>query len=102
MTQITEEEIIQINRVKPMTAFEFLLSMCPSLPMSIETPCIAASNSEVRRWLEQSAVIINGVKPKPKDIITFPVTSLIFFPKSKPVLDGEGKVIKLSRKTTVI
>lgn len=102
MSQISDHEIIEINTVKPMTALEFVISMRPAVPMSIEGDCKPASNSEIRRWLEQSAVVINGVKPKPKDLITFPVTSLIFFPKSKATYDENGKLLTRSRKTTVI
>jgi hypothetical protein len=50
--------------------------------MSIEKPCTVPSNSEIRRWLNQSAVLVNGVTPKAEDKIVFPITQLIFFPKS--------------------
>jgi len=93
-------EIIEIDRVK-MTALQFVLSMRPAIPMSAETPCTQASNSEIRRWLDQSAVIINGKKPKANEQITLPVTSLIFFPKSKSTTREDGRVIP-SRRTTVI
>lgn len=92
---------IDIDFVK-MTALEFLISMRPALPMSVENPCKQASNSEIRRWLDQSSVIINGVKPKSKDVVNFPVTSLVFFPKSKATFNDEGKMITTSRKTTLI
>ena len=29
------------------------------------------------------AVLINGTRPKPQDAINFPVTELVFFPKSQ-------------------
>lgn len=41
-----------------------------------------ASNSDIRRWLENGSVLINGVKPKPRDIINFPLEQLIFFPNN--------------------
>jgi len=59
------------------------------IPMSIEKECEPASNSEVRRWLRNKAVLINGARPGPEDEIQFPITQLVFFPKAK-------------RKTTVI
>lgn len=59
------------------------------IPMSIERPCTVASGSEVRRWLKNKAVIINGKTPSPEDEVTFPIKQLVFFPKSK-------------RKTTVL
>lgn len=52
------------------------------LPMSTERPCTIASNSELRRWFDKQSVVINGIKPKFNDVIEFPVTQLIFFPKS--------------------
>lgn len=91
MEQIPEDEIINIITMPiEMTALEFVLSMRPCVPMSRERKADGtaennglASNSEVRRWLDQSAVIINGKKPKAKEKITLPVTQLIFFPKSE-------------------
>lgn len=59
------------------------------IPMSIERPCTVASGSEVRRWLKNKAVLINGQTPGPEDEVSFPINQLIFFPKSK-------------RKTTVL
>jgi len=41
------------------------------------------SNNEVRRWLLNGSVIINGCTPGPSDTIPFPIEELIFFPKSK-------------------
>lgn len=60
------------------------------IPMSIEKPCTIPSKSEIKRWLNQSSVLINGSKPKAEEEVQFPITELVFFPKSK------------SRKTTVI
>ena len=64
-----------------MKALAFLLSLRPALPMGLDNK--PASNSEVRRWLSNGAVEINGNRPKAEDIIAFPVTSLIFFPNGK-------------------
>lgn len=69
------------------TAFEFI-KWFGVLPLSIEKPpnkeraASPPSNSEIRRWLDQGSVQINGVAPKANDIITFPMTQLVFFPKS--------------------
>ena len=66
-----------------MTAYEYLCSL-PYVPMAqLGNKPIIASKSERRRWLDGSAVIINGVRPKPKEIIKFPVWQLVFFPKGK-------------------
>jgi len=51
-------------------------------PHSIERSG-ASSWSEVRRWLENGAVEINGKRPKPNDPLEWPVWSLVFFPGSK-------------------
>ena len=40
-----------------------------------------ASNSEVRRWMENSAVRFNGKAMKPKDMLDFPLLSVVLFPK---------------------
>ncbi len=57
--------------------------------MSIEIPCTEATNTEIKRWLKNGAVIINGKKPNVNDEIKIPITELVFFPKGK-------------RKTTMI
>lgn len=44
---------------------------------------VTASNGSIKRWLESGAVLINGKRPKPKDVIELPVWQLIFFPKGK-------------------
>lgn len=72
---------------KIMNALEFLKSIPRTwLPRSREgRKCENPSNSELRRWLNKSSVIINASKPKPNDKITFPITELIFFPKGNRV-----------------
>lgn len=71
-----------------MTAYEYLKRF-DHLPMSIERPCTTPSNSEIKRWLKNGAVAINGKKPKPNDEIEFPITELVYFSKGK-------------RKTTIV
>jgi hypothetical protein len=69
------------------TAFEFV-TWFGCYPMSIEkpptkeNPATWPSKSEIRRWLDQGSVLINGKKPKTKDIVEMPVWQLVFFPKS--------------------
>ncbi len=65
-----------------MTALQFLNSLRPALPMSTETPCTQMSNGELRRLMQQGAVICNGERLDPNELIDFPVFSLVFFPKS--------------------
>ncbi len=40
------------------------------------------SKSEKRRWLVDSAVVLNGLRPKPDDICPDEITELVFFPNS--------------------
>lgn len=66
-----------------MTALDFLVSL-PHVPMGHNgTMPVTASNSERRRWLMSKSVVINGVRPDWKDEIEFPITELVFFPKSE-------------------
>ena len=66
-----------------MKTLEFILSLRPALPMSKEKPCTHASNGEVRRWLRDKSVLINGRAVAPEEEIEFPVVSLVLFPKSQ-------------------
>ena len=72
-----------------MNTIQFLNSLRPAIPMSVEKPCTLASNGELKRWCNDKAVIINGEPVSATEEIDFPVFSLVFFPKGK-------------RKTTVI
>lgn len=44
-----------------------------------------ASNSEIRRWLENSAVRFNGRALKVKDMLDFPLHSIVMFPKANRI-----------------
>ncbi len=44
-----------------------------------------ASNSEIRRWLDNSAVRFNGKPLKPKDVLDFPLHSVVLFPKANRI-----------------
>lgn len=41
-----------------------------------------ASNSDLRRWVEQGAIRFNGKILKPNDMLDFPIISVVLFPKS--------------------
>ena len=41
-----------------------------------------ASNSEIRRWIEQGGIVFNGEKVSPTEMLDFPIHSVIMFPKS--------------------
>lgn len=42
-----------------------------------------AGSAQVRRWIAAGAIHINNEPATPKEIIDFPVFSLVVFPKSK-------------------
>ncbi len=42
----------------------------------------AASNSTLRRFIEQGAIRFNGKVVKPNDKLDFPILSVVMFPKS--------------------
>lgn len=44
-----------------------------------------ASKSEVRRWLDASAVLANGERLASEEAIDFPVFSLVLFPRGTRV-----------------
>lgn len=66
-----------------MKAIDYLISLPREwLPRSTERGKTGlASKSEIKRWLLNKAVIINGKTPLPQDEISFPIRELIFFPK---------------------
>jgi hypothetical protein len=70
------------------TALE-LIKHIGIVPMSVEKPCTKPSNSEIRRWLDQKAVVINGLRPSASSEVSFPIVELVFFPSG-------------NRRTTVI
>lgn len=80
-----EVEVACVER----TAFD-TIKYLGVIPTSNENSPNPPSNSEIRRWLDQKSVIINGKKPSSKEMVQWPITQLIFFPKSE------------KRRTTVI
>jgi hypothetical protein len=69
-----------------MTAWEFLIDL--NEVCSFQTregkKVGRASNSELKRWLQNKAVIINGNATSWNDELSFPLTSVVLFPK-KPI-----------------
>jgi hypothetical protein len=66
-----------------MNVLQYILSLKPAVPMSNEKPCSHASNSEVRRWINDGSVLINYYRWTPEEELDCPVVSLVFFPKGK-------------------
>lgn len=79
-----------------MNALQWLNSLRPALPLSIEQPptrdnqAQPMSNGELKRHMQQGGVLVNGEKIAPDEAIDFQVFSLVFFPKSA------------SRRTTLV
>lgn len=49
---------------------------------SVEVPGKIASNSELQRWIEQGALLINGERVSKDEPLDFPIISVILHPKS--------------------
>ena len=65
-----------------MNALQWLNSLRPALPMSVEQPGTQMSNGELRRHMRQGGVLVNAERVAPDEPIDFPAFSLVFFPKS--------------------
>jgi len=78
---MTTLALTQVPHQNP-TVLTFLNSLRPAIPFSTEKPCLPASNGEITRWCKNKAVLINGETVDSKEVIDFPVFSLVFFPKS--------------------
>jgi hypothetical protein len=65
-----------------MEALAFLNSLRPALPMSVERPCTEPSNGELRRWMRDGAVMLNGRTLRAGEDVG-EVESLVFFPASQ-------------------
>lgn len=67
---------------KGMTAWEYMIDLHKScFFMSKERPG-RATNSELKRWCQNKAVLINGKRVNYDDEITFPINQLVLFPNS--------------------
>lgn len=70
-----------------MTILEYLNRMRPALPLgkekaSKEKPHAPPSNGELKRWINDGSVLINGDRWKHDEQMPPIVLSLVFFPKS--------------------
>ena len=66
-----------------MKAIEYLKSLPRNWMPKSSRDYKSPSNSELVRWLNEGAVVINGSSPKATEAIQFPITELVFFPKGK-------------------
>ena len=83
-----------------MNAFSYIKSLS-YLPSSREGRKVGRpSNSEIRRWLVNKSVLINGVYPLPDDEISSQITQLVFFPKGRTVtMLGETPFLNKNPRT---
>lgn len=76
-----KQVVIKLN-----SAWSYLVNNeCLKGLCSREFPSKQASNAEKRRWLQNKSIQINNLKPGPDEILTYPVTQLIFFPNNNPI-----------------
>jgi hypothetical protein len=72
----------------PVNILQYLNGLRPALPLSREKPITKEkpasppSNGELRRWIRDGSVVINGERWQPEEEMPPMVWSLIFFPKS--------------------
>lgn len=67
-----------------MTAWEFICSFMPIA--SRERPGQMATRSEIKRWMQNKAVLFNAETMTWDEEIDFPIISLVLFPKSDGIL----------------
>lgn len=69
----------------PLTAWSLLMHLARAHHQffSVEKPCLPASNSELKRWIKNGSLEINGyVDRNPDEVIDYPVMSVVIHPKS--------------------
>jgi len=68
-----------------MTALDYMVSVHDNGVgfRTIERGIGKASRSEIRRWLNNGSIIINGKTPTSKEEVNLPVNELVLFPRGK-------------------
>lgn len=67
-----------------MNTWQFLMELHQACSFMSRERTGKASNSELKRWCKNQAVVINGKRMKWDDAIDFNIESMVLFPK-KPV-----------------
>jgi hypothetical protein len=75
------EHVHNVN--EPLTALQYMTRINAMGPFWNYDENKPASNSALRRWLEQGAILFNSERIMPLDLIDFPIYSLVMFPKGK-------------------
>lgn len=70
------------NLVEPLSVLQFMVRLNTMSVFWNSEENKPASNSVLRRWIEQGAIVFNGEKMQPHDPLDFPIFSLVMFPKS--------------------
>lgn len=68
-----------------MSAWEFMLDLHKTCKFMSRERNGIASNSEIKRWLQNHAVRFNGEPVKWDEKIDFPIHSVVMFPKRNTV-----------------
>jgi len=66
-----------------MTAWDYLKDLSSVCKFHSKERTGLATNSELKRWLQQQSVQLNGRRIKFDEEVDFPVKELILFPKKR-------------------
>lgn len=69
-----------------MTAWEWLIDINKSCHFMSRERTGRASNSELKRWIQNKALIINGEPMEWNEEIDFTIVSVVLFPKNPVTL----------------
>lgn len=64
------------------TAIQFFVRLNTDIPFWNHEEKKHASNSFLRRKIQEGAILFNGERMEPNELIDFPLFSLVMFPKS--------------------
>ena len=68
-----------------MTYWDFLKEINKTCQFMSRERTGKASNSEIKRWLQNKSIIVNGDRPNFDDEVIFPIESMVLFPKKNRV-----------------
>jgi len=72
-----------VKKIDPDSVLVWAIESRDCFPALEQTTGVDNSMSAVRRMFEQQTMTLNGVKPKPDDMMEFPIWELVFFKGSK-------------------
>ena len=68
-----------------MNGWSYLLSLNEFCSFQSRERTGKASNSEIRRWIQNGAVLVNGERLLVEEEIDFPIHSVVLFPSGRRV-----------------